>query len=62
MKKLVFDIMVGDKFYRTMRMPISIDMVVDYEGEEPVISVDKIKEWVLEKCPTLKYENFKICF
>ena len=61
-KKLTFDIMVGEKFYRTMHMPISIDMVVDYEGEEPVISENKIKDWVLKKCPTLKYDNFTICF
>lgn len=62
MKSIVFDIMVGDKFYRTMRMPISIDMVVDYEGEEPVINENKIKEWVLQKCPTLKYDDFTIHF
>lgn len=62
MKKLTFDIMVGNRFYKTMRMPITIDMVVGYEGDKPIIDLDKIKEWVLQKCPTLKYDNFTICF
>lgn len=62
MKKLTFDIMVGNRFYKTMRMPITIDMVVVYEGDKPIIDLDKIKEWVLKKCPTLKYDDFTICF
>lgn len=53
--------MVGDKFYRTMHMPITIDMVEGYDGEQPIIKGEKIKEWVLKKCPTLKYDNFTIC-
>ena len=61
MKKLTFNIMVGDKFYRTMHMPITIDMVEGYDGEQPIIKGEKIKEWVLKKCPTLKYDNFTIC-
>ena len=62
MKGLTFDIMVGERFNRTMRMPITMDMVIDYQGEQPVIDGEKIKEWVLKKCPTLKYNDFKICF
>lgn len=61
MKKLTFDIMVGDKFYRTMRMPITIDMVEGYENDTPIINLDKVKEYALQKCPTLKYEKYKIC-
>lgn len=62
MKKLTFDIMVGDKFYRTMRMPIELNMITGYNGDRPIIDGNKIEEWVLKKCPTLKYDNFKICF
>lgn len=62
MKKLTFDIMVGERFYRTMHMPITMDMVIDYQGKQPIINGEKIKEWVLKKCPTLKYDNFTICF
>ena len=62
MKKLTFDIMVGERFYRTMHMPITMDMVIDYQGEQPIIDGEKITEWVLQKCPTLKYDNFTICF
>jgi CMP-2-keto-3-deoxyoctulosonic acid synthetase len=62
MKNLVFDIMVDGRFYRTMSMPITIDIVVGYQGDKPIINGEKIKEWVLQKCPTLKYEKFTICF
>ena len=58
MKKLTFDIMVGDRFYRTMHMPIEIDT---FNMDESV-NEDAVKEWVLKKCPTLKYDNFTICF
>ena len=62
MKKLTFDIMVGDRFYRTMHTPITIDTIDGYDGERHIINGEKIKEWVLKKCPTLKYGNFTICF
>jgi CMP-2-keto-3-deoxyoctulosonic acid synthetase len=62
MNNLVFDVMVDGRFYKTMRMPITIDIVVDYQGDKPIINGEKIKEWVLQKCPTLKYDNFTICF
>ena len=62
MKNLVFDIMFGDRFYKTMRMPIDVDMIKGYDGEQPIIKGEKIKEWVLRKCQTLKYDKFKICF
>lgn len=62
MKKLVFDIMVGDKFYRTMRMPITLDVIVGYDGEVPIYDMEKIESWVLQKCPTLKHDNYRICF
>ena len=62
MKKLTFDIMVGDRFYRTMRMPITLDVIVGYDGEIPIYDIKKIEEWVLQKCPTLKHDNYRICF
>ena len=48
MKGLTFEIMVGERFYSTMRMPITMDMVIDYQGEQPIIDGEKIKEWVLK--------------
>lgn len=62
MKTLTFDIMVGDRFYKTMRMPITIDLIADYIGDKPVYDAKKIEQWVLKKCPTLKYDNFTIHF
>ena len=30
-------------------MPITIDIVVGYEGDKPIINLDKVEEWVLKK-------------
>lgn len=62
MKTLTFDIMSNDRFVCTMRMPITLDMVIDYDGDKPILNADKIKEYVEDKCPTLKYVKYNICF
>ena len=51
MKKLTFDIMVGDRFYKTMRMPITLDMVADYQGDQPIIDGEKNKSMGTTKMP-----------
>lgn len=61
-KKITFDIMSNDRFVCTMRMPITLDMVIDYDGDKPILNADKIKEYVEEKRPTLKYVKYNICF
>lgn len=62
MKTLTFDIMSNGRFVCTMRMPITLDMIVDYDGDKPILNADKIKEYVEEKRPTLKYVKYNICF
>lgn len=62
MKTLTFDIMSNDRFVCTMRMPITLDMIIDYDGDKPILNADKIKEYVEEKRPTLKYVKYNICF
>lgn len=62
MKTLTFDIMVGDRFYKTMRLKIGLDFIDGYDENKPIINFEKIEEFVLKKCPTLKYEDWKICF
>ena len=62
MKKIVFDVMIGDRFYDTFRMPLEINMISDYIGGTPVLNIEAIRKKVLEKRPTLKDENFRILF
>ena len=57
-----FDVMVGDRFIDTYRMPITLDVIVDYIGDRPVISGDAMKKFIEKKRPTLKYEDYKIFF
>lgn len=62
MENLKFDIMIGDKFFQTMRVPITFDMLVGYNGDKPIIDGEKLTDYVLKKHPTLKYQKFMICF
>ena len=62
MENLKFDIMIGDKFFRTMRVPITFDMLAGYDGDKPIIDGVKLTDYVLKKRPTLKYQKFRICF
>ena len=60
-KKLVIDVMVGDRFYCTLRMPITPDFIIGYNPEGGVnIDPHKIAAYVEEKRPTLKYKDFQI--
>ena len=53
-KKLVIDVMVGDRFYCTLRMPITFDVIEGYNAKGgEIINYNKIVAYVLEKRPTL---------
>ena len=62
MNRIVFDVMIGDRFYDTFRLPIELGMIQDFHGEVPVFNLEAIKRKVLEKRPTLKGKDFRICF
>lgn len=51
MKTLTFDIMVGDKFYRTMHMPITVDMIDGYDSEQPYHKWRKDKRVGIKEMP-----------
>ena len=58
---LTFDVMVGDRFYCTLRMPITPDVVL---GKNPMggVNIDpyKMAAFVEDKRPTLKYRDYQI--
>lgn len=62
MKKLIFDVMINDRFVCTLMMPITIDMVVDYLGDKPVIKDGVIKKYIEKKRPSLIGKPYKLYF
>lgn len=62
MKKLIFDVMLNDRFVCTLMMPITIDMVVDYLGDKPVIKDGAVSQYVEKKRPSLIGKPYKVCF
>lgn len=59
---LTFDVMLKGRFVCTMHMPITFDIVVDYDGDKPVIDGRAIERYVEKKRPTLKGSGYNICF
>ena len=61
-KRLVFDIMVGEQFVATERMPVTMDIINGYDGDRPIYNLGKIRQWILQRRPTLKHQEFQIYF
>ena len=60
-KTLTIDVMTGDRFYCTLRMPITPDVIIGHSPEGGVnIDPYKIAAYVEEKRPTLKYKDYQI--
>ena len=62
MKKLIFDVMFNDRFVCTLMMPITIDMVVGYLGDKPVIKDGAVSQFIEKKRPSLIGKPYKVCF
>lgn len=60
-RTLKFDVMVGDMFYRTLRMPIELNMLRKV-GNDIAVDITNIEKFVLDKCPTLKGKKWHIAF
>lgn len=61
-KYLEFDVMCKERFVCTIKMPITLDIIAGYDGDEPVFDWKKIAAYVEQKRPSLKYVDYKICF
>lgn len=62
MEHIKFDVMLNERFVCTLRMPITIEMVVDYVGDTPVIPEEAFSKYVESKRPSLKGKPFQITF
>ena len=62
-KKLVFDIMLNERYICTLRIPITFDLIEDLDDEEGVIvRGDRLQEIIEERRPSLKGKNYIITF
>lgn len=62
-QKFTFDVMSDDgRFICTMRMPLGLGSIIDYEGDKPVISMAAVRRYVLEKRPSLNRIKWHIEF
>lgn len=56
-KKAVFDVMQNDKFVATLRMPLT-----HYVDGMPVVTEGMMREFAIQKMPTLKYSPFTVYY
>lgn len=54
--------MLNERFVCTLRMPITLDVIEDYEGDKPVISRKAFHRFVEKMRPSLKGKPYKIFF
>lgn len=54
--------MLRERFVCTLRMPVTLDVIEDYIGDEPVIRSKAISAYVEKKRPSLKGKPYKIFF
>ena len=62
MGKITFDIMEArDGIYiATMQVEPSLNMITDYYGNKPVVSVRRLCREIEERRPTLRHKAYKI--
>lgn len=62
-QKFTFDVMSDEgRFICTMRMPLGLLSIIDYDGDKPVISMAAVRRYVLEKRPSLSRRKWHIEF
>ena len=62
-QKITFDVMSDEgRFICTMRMPLGLLSIIDYDGDKPVISMAAVRRYVLEKRPSLSRRKWHIEF
>lgn len=58
--KITVDIMLRERFYATMRIEPALNMIIEYYGDKPVVSVKELCRVVEDRRPTLKGKAYKI--
>ena len=58
--KITVDIMLRECFYATMRIEPALNMITEYYGNKPVVSVKALCKEVGERRPTLRGKDYKV--
>lgn len=59
--KITVDLMNRDNIYLgTMRIEPELNLISDYYGNKPVVSVNALRKTIEEKRPTLKWVDYSI--
>jgi len=59
--KITVDLMNRDNIYLgTMRIEPELNLISDYYGNKPVVSVNALRKTIEEKRPTLKFIDYNI--
>ena len=62
MKTLTFDVMLNERFVCTMKMPLTLDVIDGFDGDEPIVSIEALERYIEQKRPSLKGKAYRICF
>lgn len=59
-RTIKFDVMLHDRFVCTLRMPVTLDAIEDYMGDEPVIKSEAVVRFVEQERPSLVGKPYTI--
>ena len=60
MIKVIIDIMLCDRFIATMRIEPQLNMITEFYGDKPVVSVKALCKVVEGRRPSLKGKKYRI--
>lgn len=60
MNKVIVDIMMKDMYYDTMRIEPQLNMITEFNGDKPVVSVKALCKVVEDRRPSLKGKKYSI--
>ena len=60
MSKVIIDIMLRDRFFATMRIEPQLNMITEFYGDKPVVSVRALCKVVEGRRPSLRGKKYRI--
>ena len=60
MSKVIIDIMLRDRFIATMRIEPQLNMITEFYGDKPVVSVKALCKVVEGRRPSLRGKEYRI--
>ena len=60
MNRVIVDIMMRDRYYATMRIEPQLNMITEFYGDKPVVSVKALCKVVEGRSPSLRGKKYRI--